>query len=134
MIDSLATVQDVADRVGEEITDPGDIRLAEVLLRIVSAQVRHYGGDWMDPILAPDVATAITIEAAARGYLNPEGFKLERGDEITFDRHAIFAAGPTLTPYEIVAVRQQAGKSGLTSVLMVRDVTVTDALAEATDD
>lgn len=129
MIDPLATVSDIADRVGEEITDPGDIRLAESLLRIVSAQVRHYGGDWLDPILAPEVAVAVTIEAASRGYLNPEGYKLERGDEITFERNVVFAGGSTLTPAEIVAVRSAAGKSGLVSVLMMRDVTVADAIA-----
>jgi hypothetical protein len=131
---NLATVADIADAVNEEITDQGDIAMVNSILRVVSAHVRHYGQEWPDPILAPEIAVAITIQATTRGYLNPEGFKLERGDEITFDRSDIFAAGATLTAAEIKACRQAAGKSGWYSVLMQRDVTVTATTVAAEDD
>ena len=120
----LATVEDVADRIGEEITERTDVRMAQSFLRLVSAQVRACGAEWSDPILAPEVAIAITIEAAARGYLNPEGFDLERGDEITFQRDKVFAVGSTLTDSETKILRTVAGKHGIWSVPMVRDVTV----------
>ena len=123
-ITPLATVEDIADRIGEEITERGDVRMAASFLRLVSAQVRAHGAAWPDPIVAPEVAIAITIEAAARGYLNPEGFDLERGDEITFQRDKVFAVGSTLTDVEIKTIRAAAGKTGIWSVQMVRDVTV----------
>ena len=121
---SLATVDEVADRVGEEITDPTDVAMVRSLLRLVSAQVRHHGAPWADPILAPDVVRAVTIEAAARGYLNPEGFSLERGDEITFQREDSFAVGATLTRDEIKMIRAAAGKHGMYAVRIQRDVMV----------
>lgn len=125
MIASLATVDDLADRVGEVITEQQDIAMAKSFLRLVSAQVRHFGADWTDPILAPDVVVAVTIEAAARGYLNPEGWVTERGDELTLQRDDIFARGSTLTMAEIKMVQQAAvGRSGIVSVPTERVLTV----------
>ena len=118
----LATVDDIADRVGEEITSPADISMARAFLRKASAEARHHGLPWTDPILVPEVVVTTVIEAAARGYLNPEGFGLERGDEITLQRQDDFAVGSALTRAEIVVIRAAAGKTGLYSVQMVRDV------------
>jgi len=130
----LATVNDIADRVGEDITDRQDVALAGSFLRLVSAHVRHYGADWGDPILVPDIAVAITIEAAARGYLNPEGWNTERGDELTLTRDNLFSRGSTLTPDEITAVRGAAGHSGWSSVPTQRDVTVATDLTLHSDE
>lgn len=130
---TLASVADLADRVGEEIVHNADVAMANSFLRLVSAQVRHYGADWDDIVLAPEIAIAITIEAAARGYLNPEGWLIERGDELTLSRHDIFSRGMALTPTEVIAIRQAAGRFGLSSVLTTRDVTVAQDLTLHSD-
>ena len=122
----FASVQDIRDRTGEDITGDTDIAMAEVILRIVSSQVRFYGKQWTDPILSPDICSAITIEAASRAFLNPEGFQLERGDEVTFQRGNAFAVGSMLNAEEIRQLQAASGRGSLTSATMWRDFYVAD--------
>lgn len=121
---ALATVDELTDRLGEEITSPEEVAMARFFLRKASAEARHHGAPWPDPILCPDVVRVIVIEAATRGFQNPEGFQLERGDEITFQREATHAAGSALTATEIKIIRQAAGKGVLTSARLVKSVSL----------
>jgi hypothetical protein len=125
---SLGTVAEVAARVGEEIIDDLDVAQCQSFLDLASAQVRHHGDSWENPVLAPAVARAITIEAAARGYLNPAGYSVERGDMITFTRADPFALGSMLTETEIAMLRVYSTRGGLYSVLLVRDVSISDVV------
>lgn len=116
MVPPLATVERLAARVGEPITDAGDIALAEEVLAEASALVRHYGRAWPDPSTTPAVATAITVAAAARGYLNPAGMQMERSDMATFNRHDEYASGCSLTRAEIAALKEYNINGGIISV------------------
>ncbi len=98
----LATVAALASRVGEPIEGEQDIALADAVLAEASALVRHHADEaWPDGSTVPAVAVAITVAAAARAYLNPSGFQMERGDAVTFNRTEDYAAGAALTRAEI---------------------------------
>jgi hypothetical protein len=112
----LATVERLAARVGEAIETPEEIALAEEVLAEASALVRHYGRAWPDPSTTPAVATAITVAAAARGYLNPAFFSMERSDMATFNRSDENAAGCALTRAEIAALKEYNLNGGITSI------------------
>lgn len=116
MATPLATVDRLAARVGEPIASAEEIALAEEVLAEASALVRHYGRAWPDPELAPAVATSITVAAAARGYLNPSGFQMERSDQATFNRHDEYASGCSLTRAEIAALKEYNLNQGIVSV------------------
>jgi hypothetical protein len=102
--------------VGEPITSAEDIALAEEVLAEASALVRHYGRAWPDPETTPAVATAITVAAAARGFLNPAGMQMERSDSATFNRHDEYAAGCSLTRAEIAALKEYNVNGGIISI------------------
>ena len=113
----LATTEQVAARVGEPIETDEEKALAEAMLMEASAWVRHYGGQtWLTPEVAPAVAVAITAAAAARGWLNPAGFDMERGDMSTFNRVAEYAAGTQLTKAEIAMLKPFNRRAGVVSV------------------
>lgn len=112
----LATVEQVAARVGEDISDDASVALAEACLEEASAWVRHYGGhDWPDPLTAPAVAVAITIAAAHRAYQNPAGFDTERADMASFKRGERYQVGAELTASEILILTTLAGGGGIVS-------------------
>lgn len=114
---ALATVERVAARIGEAITEPELIALAQEMLEAASAAVRHYGGQaWPDPEKAPAVAVTITVGAAARGFLNPAGLDMERGDAVTFNRGESFVAGVELTRAEIDMLKPFRPGRGIVSV------------------
>lgn len=109
---SLATVAMVAARVGEPITDPEDVALAESVLAEASELVRFHGGQaWPDPATAPAMAVTITVAAAARAYQNPAGFDMERGDMVTFNRGKDYSTGAALTQGEITIIKA-VGRGG----------------------
>jgi len=112
----LATVERLAARVGEPIASAEEIALAEEVLAEASALVRHYGRAWPDPETAPAVATSITVAAAARGFLNPGGFQMERSDTSTFNRVEEFASGCALTRAEISALKEYNVNQGIISI------------------
>lgn len=112
----LASRDRLAARVGEPIETPEDIALADEVLAEASALVRHYGRAWPDPETTPAVATSITVAAAARGFLNPSGFSMERSDMATFQRQDEFTSGCALTRAEIAALKEYSLKGGISSV------------------
>ena len=111
-MEPLGTVARVAARVGEPITDPLDIALAEEMLEEASAQVRLYGLPWVDPATAPAIAVTTAIAAAARGYQNPSGVKLERGDAVSLDIDVDYRKGAALTAGEIRMIQMAANTRG----------------------
>jgi hypothetical protein len=116
MPETLATVDQVAARVGELITDSGDVLLAEACLEEASALVRFYGStQWPDPTTAHPMAVTITIAAAARAYQNPGGFQTERADMVQLRRAAEFSVGAELTASEIAVLRAIGGGGGIVS-------------------
>ena len=119
-MEHLATPELVSARVGEPIESEEEISLAGAMLMEASAWVRHYGGQpWPTMEVAPAVAVAITAAAAARGYLNPAGFDMERGDMSTFNRVREYAAGTQLTTSEIAMLKPYNRRAGLVGVSLV---------------
>lgn len=114
---ALATVAQLSARVGEPIIEPEDVALAESVLGEASENVRFHGRQsWPYASDAPAMAIAITVAAASRGYQNPAGFDMERGDMVTFNRGKNYVAGCELTAGEIAALRTLGGRGGLRSV------------------
>lgn len=105
----LSSVEEVAAKAGEEIIGEQDISLAEAMIEAASAQVRLFGQAWPTRASAPHIALVITTAAAARGYLNPSGFSMERSDSVTLQRADMYAADVELTPNEKSMLRQAAG-------------------------
>lgn len=118
-MEPLATIERLSARVGEEIASDEERALAEGVLREASTWVRHYGRPWPDPTVAPAAAVDITIAAAARGYLNPGGFQMERGDSQTFNRLEDYAKGTELTRSEIEVLKPYRLRSSLVSLALV---------------
>jgi len=114
---ALATVAQVEARLGEPIEEPDDIALAEAVLEEASNLVRFYA---QQPLwtagTAPAVAITICVAAAARAYLNPAGFDMERGDMVTFNRNKDYVAGAALTSQEISIVRALGVRGNVRSV------------------
>jgi hypothetical protein len=111
-VPALATVDQVAARIGEPITDPDDVDLAMACLAEASEQIRHYAQQpYWTAETAPPVAVTIAVAAAARGVLNPSGFDMERGDMVTFNRSKEYVSGANLTPQEITIIRA-LGRTG----------------------
>lgn len=126
----LISVQMLSDRCGEPITDDVDERMAVVIINQVSARARFIGAPWPDPILAPDIVKAVVLECCARIFLNPEGYALERGDEVTFQRSRGFDGNKVFDDADIAMLRAAAGKSGIASVKLVREVTPGPSVAQ----
>ena len=94
---ALGTVAQIAARIGEPITAPEDIQLAIAVLDEASEQIRHYAQQpFWSAETAPPVAVTIAVAAAARGFLNPSGFDMERGDLITFNRSKDYVSGAVI--------------------------------------
>lgn len=73
----LATVEDLGDWLGESITDPADVKRAELCLRAASALVRsETGRTWLsdDGVLedVPESVAMVTLYCASRVYDNRE--------------------------------------------------------------
>lgn len=115
----LATVEQVSARSAEAIETEEEISLAKAMLDEASAWVRHHGGQaWPTAASAPAVAIAITAAAASRGYMNPSGYDMERGDMSTFNRGSEFAAGTQLTRSEIAMLKPFNRRGGVVSMGM----------------
>jgi len=111
-VPALATVDQVAARIGEPIADPDDVDLAMAVLNEASEQIRHYAQQpYWTAETAPPVAVTIAVAAAARGFLNPSGFDMERGDMVTFNRSKEYVSGANLTPQEITIIKA-LGRTG----------------------
>lgn len=109
---ALATVGQVAARIGEPISSAEDVQLAASVLNEASEQIRFYAQQpYWTAETAPPVAVAICVAAAARGFLNPSGFDMERGDMVTFNRTKDYVSGAALTAQEITIIKA-LGRTG----------------------
>lgn len=114
---NLATVEELAARAATPLPlSPEDEATALACLNHASAMVRHFGLAWEDLWTAPAIAKTLTIEAANRGFQNPAGFDMERGDAVTFNRHESHAQGVYLTRAEQRMLEGFKPSTSLTSV------------------
>jgi len=102
----LATVPALSDWLGEPITEGEDATRAGSVLVAASALVRNFTGKtWLtdaggiDPDL-PDDVLMVTVQVAARGYANPEGWRDERVDDWSGQGRPVPEAGLFLTASE----------------------------------
>lgn len=114
----LASVEQLADWLGEPISDAPDISRAGGALRTASALVRRETGrTWVDPdnpkVLngqVPEEAEIVTLQAAARGYTNPDALTSERIDDAQVARK-VEEAGVYLTASERDLLAPLAGRA-----------------------
>lgn len=106
----------IAARIGEPITETTDVLLAESVILEASNQVRFYANqpDWTMSTAHP-LAVTIVVAAAARGFLNPSGYDMERGDMVTFNRDKKYVSGADLTTQEIADVRMMGRRGNIRS-------------------
>lgn len=101
----LASVQALSDWLGEPITEGEDATRAGSVLAAASVLVRNFTGkSWLvdgqiDPAL-PDDVLMVTVQVAARGYTNPEGWRDERTDDWAGNGKPVPEAGLFLTASE----------------------------------
>lgn len=113
----LATVEELAARAAMPLPlSEQDEATAQSCLRRASSLVRQHGLPWPDPEAAPELAKTTTVEAALRGFVNPAGFDMERGDAVTFNRNEVFAQGVYLTRGEKEELATFKPQTGLVSM------------------
>lgn len=101
----LASVQQLSDWLGEPIQDETDVKRAGSVLAAASVLVRNFTGKtWVtdgsvEPNL-PDDVPMVTVQVAARGYSNPEGWRDERTDDWAGNGRVVPEAGLFLTASE----------------------------------
>lgn len=102
----LAGVQQLSDWLGEPIQDDQDVARAGLVLAAASVLVRNFTEkSWLteagtiDPDL-PDDVLMVTVQVAARGYSNPEGWRDERTDDWAGQGRVVPEAGLFLTASE----------------------------------
>lgn len=80
----LAEVEDLSEWLGEPIAEDADRRRAAWALRLASELVRQEADrpdDWGAGADVPEPVKLVTLQAAARGYTNPESWRDERTDD-----------------------------------------------------
>lgn len=97
----LAEVRDLADWIGEPITEERDTKRAEMCLRIASALVRTETGRTWDKSKEniPEAATMVTLYCASRVYENREAENSTGIDDWRASRE-VMEAGAYLTATE----------------------------------
>lgn len=117
----LADVTALADWLGEPIVEAVDVKRAESVLRAASSLVRRFTDKaWLtdagvvDPAMPDDVAI-VTIQVAARGYSNPEGWANEAADDWRGGGRVVDEAGLFLTASEkaVLSAHVAARTSGI---------------------
>lgn len=108
----LASVEMVAARVGEPISEDWEISLAEAMLEYASSQALFYGDSTWIAETVPGVVRSIVVEAAARGYQHPAGFESERADSVNFTVNKDWLRSAELTDDQVAIVRRAAQKHG----------------------
>lgn len=128
----FATVRDLADWVGQDIT--ADDRRAQALLIAASVRVRTYVGStttdkWDDtgdpsapPVPIPDVVTSVTVQVAARVWINPQGLTTEANDDYTRRWSDEAKGGIYLTKEEQADLNdvKPSGRGGLSTISTTR--------------
>ncbi|RKN09646.1 hypothetical protein [Streptomyces radicis] len=119
MVQPLASLEQLTERLGYRLTDPERV-MAAAALADASALVRAYGAPWPNPATAPAVAVSITLAAAERRVRNPEGYRAEGQGGYSYQLPATAPTGVALTDAEIRLLRAEAGTGGLYSVPVER--------------
>lgn len=110
----LALVDDLAAWVGQTI--PSDDPRAGAVLSAASALVRSYAGQTWETGEIPDDVASVTVQAAARVWLNPNGAVAAAIDDGSLRWSEASAAGLYLTDADkaVLGAYQEAGEaSGL---------------------
>ncbi len=136
----LATVAELADWIGEPITEPSDAKRAQGVLRLASALVRNATGGktWAEgEQLLPDIPDdlgLVTLACAARGYTNPEAATTEGIDDGQLGR-VVEEAGLYLTESEKRLLEPYSAKPfrGLSTVATTRGESAPRSLRAVTD-
>lgn len=113
--DLLASIDRLASRVPDGIVTDDEQRLAYELLSDASEGVRSHGRNWTSSDVPPGIVN-IVLNAAARGYMNPEGYVRERADSAQLERGETYVNGTELTPAEIRRVKIIASRSGFQAI------------------
>lgn len=105
--DPLASPEEVAAFSDEEWPlSEQNMKLAEACIVAASNLARfHAGQDWPTRAEAPPVINTIVVKAASKGFMNPGGFQMERGDAVTFNRLDDFASGVTFDAQDMMILR-----------------------------
>lgn len=126
MLPALATVTDLEARLGldpESLTG-GELGRAQAALADASALVRLEGGQtWVDDagaLTAPDAIVRVTLGAAHRNYVNPDGVVQESVGPFA-RRLSDQSTGVYLTKAELDIVRRFRPTSGLWTLRTQRD-------------
>lgn len=85
---ALATVDDVAARIEEDIT-PALEKLIVSALEEASDLARYYGKEWESEEDAPPTVRRIVAAAAARWVRNPDGFSQNRAGDESLSWHEV---------------------------------------------
>ena len=124
----LASVTELADWLGEPIeADSVDAKRAGMVLAYASVLVRdHTGRDWAEEISTdhlPEKVRMVTLQAAARGYSNPDSWGNERLDDWGAGGRPIEELGMYLTATEkaILGNFRPRTVSGLGVIRLSRD-------------
>lgn len=100
MADPLATLDDLADWLGEVIEHEDAVR-ARSALAAASVLVRaHTGRSEFTTETAADTVRVVVLSCAARAYTNPEGWSHERVDDWGAGGRPVQEAGLFLTATE----------------------------------
>lgn len=132
MLPALATLEALGLRLGLELTDEHGDPLAPDGLRALaaledaSALVRSIAGlDYVDThelleLVIPDVITSITLAAAYRAFINPQGAVQSSVGDVSLTLSRGESAGSVfLTNAEIRAIRKASGAATIGSIDMV---------------
>lgn len=113
----FATVEELVRRLDFDLSEQ-ELAMAETALEDASALVRAHGKPWPDPALAPAIAKSITVSAARRFMVNPDGLMQSRaGDEtLAWDGLGEQAGSVYLTKAEIKLLQRIARPNGITAV------------------
>lgn len=108
----LASVDQLAARVGEPIVSEAEIALATAMLEYASEQALLYGKPTWIADTVPGLVRSIVLEAAARGYMHPAGFEMERADSVTFNVDAEWLRSAEFSDAQIANVKSIAARKG----------------------
>lgn len=124
---SLATSNDLGDWLGATI-EQSDVRAGAVLAAASSLVRAEAQTTWIDATTGalgevPDVIVTVVVQAAARGYRNPDGLQSETIDDYTRRLSPAASAGVYLTDDErAIARRFRPNRtSGLWSLSTTRE-------------
>lgn len=126
MLPALASVTELEARLGldpESLTGP-ELGRAQAALADASALVRLEGGQtWVDEfgvVTAPDAIVRVTLGAAQRNYVNPDG-EIQQSVGPFARRLSDQSTGVYLTKAELDIVRRFRPSSGLWTLRTQRD-------------